>query len=313
MVSSLRRRALVPGFFLTLSILLGGCGDTGSEGPHPKVLVIGIDGIRVDVLREVPTPVLDSLVGAGAAAFTARNVLPTVSGPNWSSMLTGVEPTKHGVRSNDFTGNDYETYPDFLTRIERERRRLRTFAVVDWRPLGDTTSGGPTISDRVDRKVVLDGYELGWETADSLSVEEAVTALREWNPDAMFVYLGNPDETSHEHRSTFGPEYREAIETADRMVGRLLAAMRERPTYGEEDWLVLVSTDHGRDDRGGHGQFTPEESTIFYIASGPGTLQGSLDGEGVNITDVAVTALAHLGIPADTTWGLDGKPMGLVR
>lgn len=89
----------------------------------------------------------------------------------------------------------------------------------------------------------LDGYELGWAEADKRSVDFAVGQLRSSDPDALFVYLGNPDETSHQ-TSSIGEEYRAAIILADAEVGRLVQAMESRPTYATEDWLVLVSTDH---------------------------------------------------------------------
>ena len=88
--------------------------------------------------------------------------------------------------------------------------------------------------------------------------------------------------------------------------------MHARRTYAREDWLILVSTDHGRRADGDHGGDTPEERTIFYLASGPSALRGA-PVRPPEIVDVAVTALAHLGIPADTTWHLDGHVVGLKR
>ncbi len=91
-----------------------------------------------------------------------------------------------------------------------------------------------------------------------------------------------------------------------------MAAVRARPTYAQEDWLILMSTDHGRTADGDHGGDTPEERTIFYLASGPSTVVGTLEGTPA-IVDVPVTALAHLGIDIDPAWSLDGKVVGLAR
>jgi len=71
-------------------------------------------------------------------------------------------------------GKRYDEYPDFLTRIEQLRPELNTFAVADWMPLVSSEGGGPVISDSVDEKDILDGYELGWPEADARSVELAV-------------------------------------------------------------------------------------------------------------------------------------------
>lgn len=309
---------------VALALLVAAC--TGGERPTPegtpdagrapavgalvpKVLLIGIDGVRPDVLAEVSTPHIDALAATGAYTGTARTGMPSVSGPSWSSMLTGVWPEKHGVVDNDFTGKRYDLYPDFLTRIERVRPELATFVVVDWEPLGAAEDGMPTIGDEVDVKHVLDGYDVGWAEGDERSVALAVEHLATADPDALFVYLGNPDEVSHEHES-IGREYRDAIALADAHVGRLVAAVSARATYAQEDWLILVSTDHGRTSQGGHGGDTPEERTIFYLASGPSAVVGTLP-DSVRIVDVAATALAHLGIAADAAWGLDGRVVGI--
>jgi len=309
---------------VALTLLVAAC--TGGERPVPegtpdagrapavgalvpKVLLIGIDGVRPDVLAEVSTPHIDALAATGAYTATARTGMPSVSGPSWSSMLTGVWPEKHGVVDNDFTGKRYDFYPDFLTRIERVRPELATFAVVDWEPLGAAEDGMPTLGAEIDVKHVLDGYEVGWAEGDERSVALAVEHLATADPDALFVYLGNPDEVSHEHES-IGREYRDAIALSDAHVGRLVAAVSARATHAREDWLILVSTDHGRTSEGGHGGDTPEERTIFFLASGPSAVVGTPP-DSVRIVDVAVTALAHLGIAADPAWGLDGRVVGI--
>ena len=58
---------------------------------------------------------------------------------------------------------------------------------------------------------------------------------------------------SQARKSEPGPKYRTAFEVADVLVGRLVAAIQARPTYADEDWLILMCTDHGRTDEGGHG------------------------------------------------------------
>jgi hypothetical protein len=289
-----------------LSVSLVGCGE---GPPRKKVLLIGVDGVRVDILAEAATPNLDSLIAGGTFSDAAQTALPTVSGPDWSSMLIGVWPAKHRVHGNNFTGNDYATYPDFLTRLEQVDSTFRTFAVVDWPPLGSTSSGGPLIGDAVDLLILFDGEAAGYRVGDSLSVAAAAEYLSTGDPDAAFVYLGNPDVVGHA-TSSLTPEYRASIEAADAQVGELLAALRRRSTYENEDWLILVSTDHGRTDDGGHGGDSPQERTVFYLASGPSALSGVPEGT-PDVVDVAVTALAHLGVAIDSSWGLDGQVAGL--
>ena len=303
-----RSLTLLGGALLTACVgAPSGVERVQAELRTPKVLLIGIDGVRPDVMADVSTPNLDALASEGLFIDDARTTTPSVSGPAWSSMLTGVWPEKHGVTNNEFTGKRYEEFPDFLTRIEQVRPDLSTAVIADWMPLMRAEEGIPTVSDAVDVKHELDGYELGWVEADRRVASLAVEVLTRSDPDALFVYLGNPDETSHEHDS-IGKEYRAAIELADQHVGEIVAAVRARASFGGEDWLVLCSTDHGRRPDGGHGGDTPEEMTIFVLSNGAESATAPTPSHAV-IVDVAVTALAHLGIVIQPEWELDGRPL----
>lgn len=288
--------------FMPWALMLG-CSE---PAPEPRVMLIGLDGVRVDILAQAYTPNIDALAGSGLFSDQAWTGEETVSGPGWSSMVIGVWADKHGVHNNDFTENAYGQYPDFLTRLEQVDSTFNTFAVLDWPPLGEPVDGGPLISDAIDVKINYDGEEMGYDVADSVSVLAAIDHLTTSNPDAAFVYLGNIDVVGHD-TSSLDPRYLAAIEAADRQVGQLIDAVRARPTYENEDWLILMSTDHGRCDDGGHGGQSLEERTIFYLASGSTADSLAADRpDGPFIVDVAVTALDHLGVAIDPAWGLDG-------
>jgi arylsulfatase A-like enzyme len=264
------------------------------------------------VLAAAHTPNLDSLAAAGYFNDRAETGVRTVSGPGWSSMLTGVWPEKHGVLANRFEGHSLAAFPDFLTRLEAVDPRFRTLAVVNWPPLAAPVDGGPIIGQRVDARLLVNGDSIGYARADSIVVALAVEQLESGDPDAAFVYLGNADVVGHDSGS-LSPAYRAAIEESDRHVGTLLAALGRRPAFAQEDWLILVSTDHGRRDDGGHGLPSRLERTIFYLASGPSAQAGRADGIAPQIVDVAVTALVHLGVTIRPEWQLDGRVVGLRR
>ncbi|MBM3216765.1 metalloenzyme superfamily, partial [Candidatus Poribacteria bacterium] len=119
-----------------------------------------------------------------------------------------------------------------------------------------------------------------------------------------------PDAAGHSH--TYSPEspgYLRQLSETDGHVGRIVGAVRNRPTYADEDWLVIVTTDHGGSERG-HGKDIPEHRTVFVLLEGPSVQAGSLDG-GVNIADVGVTALVHLGVPVEPSWEMDGRVVAL--
>jgi hypothetical protein len=152
------------------------------------------------------------------------------------------------------------------------------------------------------------------EEMDVEMATAAVELLGEQDPAAIFVYFHQTDTVGH--ILGFSPEvprYIEAVENVDREIGRVLEALRARPSYEEEDWLILVASDHGglgRTHR--RGRHEPQILTVPLIVSGPAVEPGRI-AEPAFIVDLVPTMLAHLGIEIDPRWGLDGKVIGLRR
>ncbi|MGT2526587.1 alkaline phosphatase family protein [Streptomyces nojiriensis] len=109
-----------------------------------RVLVVGIDGVRLDLLPEVDTPHLDGIARTGFLAPVEVDAdTPTMSGPCWATIVTGVGVAKHGVWGNRFDGHRLDVFPDFTTRLAADCGR-RTFAVGGWEPLFLARQGGPS-------------------------------------------------------------------------------------------------------------------------------------------------------------------------
>ncbi|MFI0811268.1 alkaline phosphatase family protein [Streptomyces echinatus] len=275
-------------------------GAARAAARTPKVLVIGLDGALLSRIKDADAPNLDALTAAGLTApssIYANPLAPTLSGPGWSTIITGVWPDKHNVKDNNFTGARFTQYPDFLTRAETARPALSTYAVASWNPITDTV-----FSAKVDTRVSTPGAEY-----DTGTTSRAVARLRDGDPDAVFVHLDNIDHAGHSYGAA-SPQYLDAIHGADAQVGQIVAAVKARPTYSAEDWLIMVTADHGHTDTGGHGGSTLQERQTFLIATGPTLAPGSVRYD-VKMPDVAASALAHLGIAIDPAWDLDGRPV----
>lgn len=272
-----------------------------------RVLVVGIDGVRLDTLRRLPTPHLDALARQGFLAPVEIDAdTPTMSGPCWATIVTGVNAAKHGVWSNNFSGHRLGVFPDFATRLAEGDGR-RTFVAAGWEPLMLARGGGPLFQAPARTAYVSPGADTpeGWEECDEQITEEAVRVLSGDDPEASFVYLGAPDETAH--FLGCGGEYDRSVLAADERLGRLLEAVRSRPSYEHEDWTYLVVTDHGHVDAGGHGGRSEAERTAWLIAAGPGIDAGSAP-RTVRHVDVAPQVFASLGRHPDRHWTLDGRP-----
>ncbi|WP_369229890.1 HAD-IA family hydrolase [Streptomyces sp. R21] len=268
-----------------------------------RVLVVGIDGVRLDVLRRLSTPHLDALAADGfLTPIEVDDRTPTMSGPCWATIVTGVSADKHGVWSNDFSGHRLDVFPDFATRLAE---RGRTFVAAGWQPLMQVRDGGPLFRAPSRTVYVAPTADTpqAWETCDERITEEAARVLADDDFDALFVYLGAPDETAH--FLGCGDAYEASVLRADERLGRLLAAVRSRPAYDSEQWTFLVVTDHGHVDAGGHGGRSSHERTAWLIAAGPGV--GAAPPE-VRHVDVAAQVFASLGQLPDRHWTFDGRP-----
>ncbi|MFF5790069.1 alkaline phosphatase family protein [Streptomyces sp. NPDC012693] len=261
-----------------------------------KTLVIGVDGATIAKFGSATMPNIKGLMSQGMTARSnlyASPMAPTYSGPGWATIATGVWPDKHRVLDNSFTGADFTQYPDFQSRLETADPAASTLVVGTWDPI--TT----TVFAKAD--VRKDG------ASDDATTASAVDYLTHGNPDSTFVHLDDVDHAGHDHGAA-SAEYRASLEAADVRVGKIVKAVTSRPTYASEDWLIMVTADHGHTDAGGHGGNSLQERETFVIAKGVGHAAGSVRHD-VKITDIAPTVLDHEGVAVSSGWRLDGEPV----
>ncbi|GLZ78823.1 AP endonuclease [Actinorhabdospora filicis] len=230
---------------------------------NARVIVFGIDGVRLDTLRAASTPHIDAIAAAGSLApVRIREVNPTISGPCWATIATGVHADAHAILGNDLSGHALDDHPCFLRRATDAG--LRSYGAAAWPPLLTPDSGGPIFRPAIAfAPAVRDGQPAGGDpVTDAQVADHAVETLSALDPHVSFVYFGHPDEVAH-HIGT-GAEYTQAIEHSDMLLGRVVAAARAR---AEVDWTFLVVTDHGHVDGGGHGGDSDVERTAWIAAN----------------------------------------------
>jgi hypothetical protein len=258
------------------------------------VLVIGVDGVRFDLLGPEVTPVIWAFGRDGfLGPVPVDETTPTWSGPCWATIVTGAGVDGHGITGNDLTGHRLAEHPDFVTVATRAG--LPTLlAVSAWPPLAVAEDGGPLFAEATRREFVPVPKRsvAGWDAADEAITELAAQILATDAPRLSFVYLGAVDAAGHVLGA--GPPYRWAARVADQRVGRLLAAVRSRPACADEGWTIVVVTDHGHLDQGGHGGRQPEVTMAWAAAAGPGIVPGGPPLI-ARQTEVAPLVLAALG------------------
>lgn len=292
-----------------------------------RVLFIGVDGCRADALVAAMerglAPQMKALCESEGGLLTrkfyaggelgAPTHQRTVSGPGWSSLLTGVWLDRHGVKDNRFLGGRFQTYAHFMRRIKEVQPKAFCASFADWPPIHDFIADGSRINGaefldvKFTRTPDASRHFVDNPETDIEVREAALKTLRESNPDVMFVYFGQVDEFGHgevDSRANFSPDstlYLNAISHVDSHVGELIRAMRARPKFAEEDWLVVITTDHG--GRGNsHGGDSDVERQIWLVAHGKQVPRDKLLNEATPQTALVPMIYAHLGITPKPEW-----------
>ncbi len=284
------RRVAVLALLAGCHVLLG-----AAEAGARKVIVIGVDGASPRGIRNAAMPNLDELRRNGAYTFHARGVLPTVSSPNWASMIMGAGPEQHGITSNDWQPDKFEIpprvqgpggiFPTIFSLLRQQRPQALSACFHDWKGFA-----------RLLERQAPDVLENGNGPVDT--IRKAVACLRARQPDFTFIQLDHVDHAGHK----FGhgtPEYRAAIEKADELIGAVVKAVDE--TGMRNDTVLLVTADHGGKGKR-HGDNSLESLEIFWIISGAGIARGRELSWPVNIFDTAPTVAHILGLKPPACW-----------
>ncbi|GAB3659699.1 hypothetical protein GCM10027589_20940 [Actinocorallia lasiicapitis] len=302
----MRRRtlAVLAATALTVPLAAVIAAPAGAAAPGNRhVVVFGIDGARWDKVQSLNLPTLDGLAATGYSSPTwlyASPMAATSSGPGWSTNLTGTWPDKHKVVDNSFSGNALSANPSFLNVVESHNGAFGTYAGVDWKPIGDNIIG-----PGLDREYVLNGDANGYPAEDTRIQNDAAAYIRDNGPHASFVYFGEVDIAGHDSGGA-SAAYAQAMQSTDARIGAVINAIKTRPNYAAEEWLFLVTTDHGHTDAGGHGGASKLERRSFVIANGSGVPVSAPSIQPKNV-DVAATALDYLGVPKPAQF--DGRPI----
>ncbi len=233
-----------------------------------RVFLVVVDGLG---LAESHLPALDALRARGIAG-AASSHYPTVSRPNYITILTGVPPVASGVRANRVR---YEI------RLDSIMHRVKEGGLVV-----DTASdigAIPSLFEPPPFDRVLRGETT--EELEPLLLDLAATS----KPGLVFVLAGDVDRSGH--KAGVGEDYRAAAARVDAMIGKLAAAIDL-----SQD-AIVVTADHGHVARGGHGGDEPDAASVPLVIAGAGVIPNAQLAN-AKLADIAPTVAALLGVAA---------------
>lgn len=271
-------------------VALSGCNDSNSNEdknnitkpdietpvtePTRKALVIGIDGLMYDYIDEVDNPELNEPQTPNFARFTltksfAGGLLntsshqPSYSGPSWSSILTGTWVDGHGVQSNN--GKPVATNSIFTT-LKQSEKTLKSGSFVSWTPInsGHLIKEMSSIDRRVDGASRPEG-----KSVDTFITEQLVNELEQEDSNLDFIFTHLDEVDGAGHACGWCEPYEAALTQTDARLGQIMAAVEHRERNLNEDWLVMIVSDHGHRQAGGHGGDTVAERTSVIGVNKP--------------------------------------------
>ncbi|WP_299252297.1 alkaline phosphatase family protein [uncultured Aquimarina sp.] len=323
--------------FLCITFMLIGCSiysqDKTSEKNKKeetrKVVFIIVDGISTDLLYKSNTPFIDTMSkeGAFSEAYVGGtkgkySETPTISAVGYNSLLTGTWVHKHNVFGNSILKPNYN-YPSIF-RLFKDSYPEKEIAIYSsWLDNRTKLIGeGLKETGAIKMDYAFDGLELDevkfphdkfkkyLKRIDAEVAREAANHIYESGPDLSWIYLEHSDDMGH----IFGesPTYFNAVSYEDSLIGLIWDSVKLREQETGEDWLIIVTTDHGRIPGDGkhHGQQSHRERSTWIALSKP-IGNKYFENNRVAIVDIFPTICDYLDIkvPEEITLELDGNSL----
>ena len=267
-----------------------------------RVLLIDTDGTNLDKVLADPANVgFFDLMAESVTGATSIVGHTTISGPSWTTILTGVWDNKSGVINNIFNPAPYDAWPTVFNLLEAHNPDIDTAVIADWKYINDIGAAGafPVAAD----DNIFVPFDTSWENTDddvTTATIARINATQAADSSFIFSYQVAVDEAGHAYGGG-SPEYAAAIVNTSENIAAIMEAVNdwEDANPGEE-WTVIVTTDHGHQQSVGfgHGFQSPNETSSFVIFDLEG--DGANDGKqnlGYSNADITPTIVNLFGAP----------------
>jgi len=235
-----------------------------------KVLFMGFDGYRADALKPImedPNSAIMYIKSQGGLYHTYSGGIsgeceqPTSTAPSWCSMLTGGWKALHGVENNGFEKNDAET---FLTTLAKAGH-AGSFT-ISWREhLGLTYRPDVALAIReglpIEYKYCVDDSDTYYQVLKYLAHPAGKEKTAQEDPDVVFFTFEFTDHNGHLYGFGNNNNYTQGALDANFFGKKVIDTIESRSTYAQEDWLIIITTDHGGTGHAHGGQSQMERQT----------------------------------------------------
>ncbi len=259
-----------------------------SEGQKKQVVLIGIDGLGSEYLKEANLPHLKKLMKEGSYTLKMKPILPLESSSNWYSIFTGKKD--HGLIHLNQRPKDFHWLSTVFKTVKLQRPSQKIGAFYDWKRIEELLEG-PFFDHNGFYKT---GKAVAWKAGRFLSFE---------NSSLGFVYFGQLDVAGHRHG--FGsPSYMKMLKEIDDYIGHLITKIKQ--SKNSENTVIAVISDHGGIGKDHRTEEEYNQEFVPFILSGKGIKKNyEIEEEEIYNYDLAPTLSALLDVLPDSHW--DGK------
>jgi predicted AlkP superfamily pyrophosphatase or phosphodiesterase len=262
-----------------------------------NVFIISFDQGDPDLIQQSEMPLFHKMAAEGAHTWNAYTIVPSLTLPSHTSMLTGVGIQKHQILWNDYQPEKGQVKVPTIFSLAKQQG-LKTAMFV-----GKEKFKHLLLPGSVDTFV--------WPKPDdgALTVAKAFAEqVGTLKPNLCFIHFRDPDTEGHKYGSR-SPEKKKALADCDRALGIIKDAVA---AAGLTNSVFILTADHGSHDikdkagkvRGTHGDPIASDVTIPWVAWGPGVKPGFTITAPVVQYDTSATALWLLGVPLpEHFWG----------
>lgn len=283
--------------WLLLAVLSAGSLPAAESRRADHVFIISFDQGNPDLIQRSPMPAFNGMAAEGARTWSAYTIVPSLTLPTHTSMLTGVGPQVHQVLWSDNETNKGTLMVPTIFSLAKQRG-LVTAMFVGKEKLGYLAPPGS-----------VDAFVWPQPDDDARSVARVFAAqVGTLKPNLCFIHFRDPDTVGHLSGAN-SPEKVQALADCDAALKTITNAIA---AAGLTNSVIILTADHGSHDmrgRGGkmvgtHGSAETSDVKIPWVAWGKGVKKNFTIAAPVVQYDTAATALWLLDVPLpESFWG----------
>jgi predicted AlkP superfamily pyrophosphatase or phosphodiesterase len=223
---------------------------------NDKVILVILDGLNLKVAQDC-LGYLNGLVELKKATqYSLYSELPSLSRPLYECILTGITPIESGIVNNQISRRSL-----FDSAFSLAQSQGKTTAAAAYHWVSELYNRSPydAVRDRHTHNkdlAIQHGMFYHWDHyPDEALVLDGETLRRQFDPDFLVIHSMNIDDTGHK----FGldsAQYRNSARHADVILSNFI------PTWIEQGYQLLITSDHGMNNDRTHGGTLVEEREV---------------------------------------------------